>query len=339
MGRFRVWRLGLLGVAACAVSKPVAVAPPAPLLVAPVEPVTAEPVKAGEPARAPCEVLRAVAEAARRSFPEEHPAPELAPCLAGKGGAYSFSITYVEDATDGYGPGYVAEMVLLHADAAGNVARSHALSGSSTGTYSRRYALHGLADYDADGTDELLLDVSEWEFEGNGNYYAGVWRVAGARVEPYPPAAKISIAKLEDVDQDGLPDLLVATPFQGTINGCGPDGDYLEFGPKWPMHARAGGGFAFDEVSRAELRRVCPKRPDRVVVRSAAGVDNTELRERLACAVAWGVKSDVIVRELERDCPKSQVVVDECAYQGVLPLCVNVPQLAKWAAVKAPFVM
>jgi len=293
----------------------------------------------GAVAREPCLVLRELAEAARRSFPKEQPAPELAPCLTGEGGAYSYAIRYTEDATDGYGPGYVAELVLLHADEMGRVARSHGLSASRTATYATSYELHGLADYDGDGTDELLLDVSDWEFEGNGDYDAQLWHVAGERLEPYAPAEKIAFTRFADVDHDGLPDLLVATPFRGVINGCGADGTEIEFGPSWPMHAQSGGGFGFDDVSRAEVLRTCPRLPARIVPPTAGGVDNDELRRRLACAVAWGVKSDAIARELERDCPTPQAPLDECSYEGVLPGCVNLTQLVKWAAAKAPFTL
>jgi hypothetical protein len=73
------------------------------------------------------------------------------------------------------------------------------------------------------------------------------------------------------------------------------------------------------------------------VPRSGAGVDNSALRERLACAVAWGVDSSAIARELERDCPKLKSLNDECSYEGVLPVCVNVPQLVEWAGRRPPF--
>jgi len=284
-------------------------------------------------------VLREMVEAARRSFPEDHPAPEAAPCVTGKGGAYGVALSYEKDASDGYGPGYSGNAVLLHADAMGRVARSRALPAPSTGTYATSFTISGVADYDGDGTDELLVAVRDWEFEGNGDYGAQIWRVAGEHVEPYGPAEKLRIARLEDVDHDGLPDVIVPTPFQGRINGCGPDGNEIEFGPSWALHAQVGGGFGFDDASRAEVLRSCPKRPTRLVPRTASGVDNSELRRRLACAVIWGVKGDAIARELERDCPKPKAPLDECSYEGDLPGCVNVPQLVKWAAVKPPFTL
>lgn len=305
-----------------------AVAEPAGRLAEPAEPVDTRP---------PCEVLGELSEAGRRSFPSELPAPDAAPCLEGKGGAYGAALSYTEDASSVYGPGWHGRLVLLHVDGAGRVARSRPLNVASTGTYATTYKLQGLADYDRDGTDELLVSVSDWEFEGNGDYHAEIWQVAGKGVEPYGPAATLPIARLEDVDGDGMPEAIVRTPFQGTINDCGPDGTYIEFGPRWAMHAGAKGEFSFDEVSRAELFRGCPKRPLPLVPRVGGGVDNTKLRERLACAVAWGVSSRTIERELARDCPKLNALSDECSYEGVLPVCVNVPQLVKWSTVEPPF--
>ncbi len=306
-----------------------------PPAVAPVAEVSSAPVVV--PPRPPCEALREIAEVARGSFPSDQPAPESAPCLEGKGGAYSLALGYVEDASSDYGPGYRGRVVLLHADAAGRVARSKAIDVAHTGTWAIDYSLSGVADFDLDGIDELLVKVSDWEFEGNGDYHAEIWNVAGERVEPYGPASKLSIAALEDVNRDGVPEALIRTPFQGVINGCGADGTYIEFGPKWAMHAGPRGEFAFDEVSRAELLRACPKPPLPLVPRAAGGVDNTQLRERLACAVAWGVSSATIARELERDCPKLRALSDECSFEGVLPVCVNVPQLVAWSSERAPF--
>src|SRR6478752_6554685 len=259
MGRFR-WLL-VLGLAACGGAKVAAVARPAPVAAVaaaergPVASATTTAAVEAEPAtavvgppREPCVVLREMVEAARRSFPEDHPAPEAAPCVASKGGAYGVALSYEKDASDGYGPGYSGNAVLLHADAMGRVARSRALPAPSTGTYATSFTISGVADYDGDGTDELLVAVRDWEFEGNGDYGAQIWRVAGEHVEPYGPAEKLRIARLEDVDHDGLPDVIVPTPFQGRINGCGPDGNEIEFGPSWALHAQVGGGFGFDDA-------------------------------------------------------------------------------------------
>jgi hypothetical protein len=329
-----------LGTLSCAgQSRPVTarVAPPVPVAPRVVE-ARVDVVVAGPP-RPPCEVLKEIAEVARASFPSDQAPPEPEPCLEGKGGAYTLALGYVEDASSDYGPGFHGRAVLLHADAAGRVARSRAIDVSRTGTWATDYKLTGLADYDLDGTDELLVTVSEWAFESNGDYHAEIWRVSGERVEPYGPADKLSIARFEDVNRDGVPEVLLKTPFQGVINGCGADGTYIEFGPKWLMHAGPRGEFAFDDVSRAELLRACPKRPRPLVPRAAGGVDNTVLRERLACAVAWGVSSREIALELERDCPKLQVLNDECSFEGVLPVCVNVPQLVAWASKPPPFAL
>lgn len=108
------------------------------------------------------------------------------------------------------------------------------------------------------------------------------------------------------------------------------------------MHARPDGGFVVDGVSYAELSKVCPKAPGKLVPKTAAGIDNDELRKRLACAAVWNKPSKAILSELRASCPKphgSQWDPLDCTYEGTLPKCFNLEQLSTWAAAPPPFTL
>lgn len=337
------WGVGLLLLAGCggvqgAKGQSVAAAPTSSAT--PSESAAPPP----RPSRPPCEVLLELTAPARETFPKPHVALDAAPCLQGKGGAYSLIRTYAGEATnaEGYGGGYFAHLTLLHAKASGEVARSKQMSIEESALASQRWTLEGLADFDADGVDELLVHTTDWEFEANGSESSDIWRVRGDLVEQYPAAKSIPIQRFNDFDGDGLLDLEVAKLFQGTINGCGPDGEWIEFGPTIVAHAVAG-RFDYDEVSQREAKQLCPVAPQTIVPRVQGGIENTELRRRVACAVMWGVPRIAIVKQLEQRCPTPAPPSTEpwlhCDYEGVHPECINLPQLLLWAAVKPPFVL
>jgi hypothetical protein len=293
--------------------------------------------------RPPCDILREVVASAGVSFPEKV-APKLAPCFDGKGGAYSMMTTYIGEAVNAetHGGGYVGQLVLLHATANGRIAQSAPFDIEDSVLESEDWTLEGVADFDADGVDELMTTRVLSQREAKGSSEARVWQVTGERIESYAAAEELYFQRFRDVDDDGVPDLELATPFSGNINSCGPDGEWIEFGPKLVAHANAG-RFVLDVVSEQEVLRLCPERPRSLVPRVRGGVDNTELRRRLACAVMWGTPSDVIVRELERQCPvppgPPKPDWQNCDFEGVLPECVNLRQLFVWASVTPPFVL
>jgi hypothetical protein len=294
--------------------------------------------------RPPCDILRDLVASAKFTFPEQRVAPSSPPCLDGRGGAYSMMTTYVGEATnaESHGGGYLAQLVLVHATAMGQITQSAPFGIEQSALESEDWTLEGLADFDADGVDELMTTRRISQFEANGGGDASVWQLAGDRIEPYRASVGLDFQQFHDADSDGLPDLELATPFAGTINSCGPDGEWIEFGPKLIAHSSAG-RFVLDEVSQAAARELCPEKPRNVVPRARGGVDNTELRRRLACAVMWGTPTEVIVRDLEQHCPPPLPPTKpewmSCDFDGVLPECVNLRQLTAWAAVKPPFVL
>jgi hypothetical protein len=286
-----------------------------------------------------CELLKRRIERARATFPNPERAPEAAPCLEGKGGAWSLAIRYTGEATsaEGYGGGDVGETVLLHVDGAGHVVESQTLAYENSGLAHTTYKLEAAADIDGDAKDELFLSWSDWAFEANGYGGVSVWSFDASGVHRFPAAASIGAAEVVELDNDGLPDLRVSSAFKGSINGCGPDGTEISFGPDWVRHTLPDGTFVWDEASKLRVKQLCPSRPTSIVPLSPRGVDNDELRLRLACARFWGWSEQNIVRELTAHCPRVAVPPEDCAYEGVLPHCVNLELLKTWAAVTPPF--
>ena len=120
----------------------------------------------------------------------------------------------------------------------------------------------------------------------------------GLTVAPLPFAG--ADVRLEDVDRDGLLDVLAALGGTGQRYGGGA----LTF----VAHATPDGGFALDdEVARVALRGQCPERPTALLspVRSDISFDSgpnaeTALAQRVMCARVWGVPVAAITTLIDR---------------------------------------
>lgn len=335
------------GAFGCAAAKP-APAPAATVQVAPPLVDAAPPASPAPEAgakRAPCEILQPLFEESLQSFPEDSPerhVDEMPGCVEGKGGAYAATVTFWGTIDGGDNEGYAARLVIVHLDDAGAVSKSRELEIQRSPITSNEYTFAQLFDYDGDGVDELLTTFRSATYEGDGAS-ANVWKVVGNEVVPYPPTASLQLAGFRDVDADGLPDLVLQTPFQGQIARCGGDRAItIEVGPELILHALRDGTFVADDVSYAELRKTCPAAPHPIVPRTAAGIDNDELRKRIACAAVWGKPAADLERELRAACPKPHVPAWDpldCAYEGTLRKCFNFEMLQSWARATPPLTL
>jgi hypothetical protein len=156
-----------------------------------------------------------------------------------------------------------------------------------------------LVDYDGDGHAELLLtteDRAHEHFERD-NY---ILSVSGDRVRTYPALEGVDIERIEDVDEDGLPDVVsIAVHYPG--EWCF-EMDLIPVGvPPVLYHARPDGSFSFtDEVARAFLREQCPTLPTKLVVPHDRDSPSWDMRARqaIACARMWGASKEAVVEQI-----------------------------------------
>lgn len=113
------------------------------------------------------------------------------------------------------------------------------------------YALVPAADYDGDGTPEVILRRDEWDDESGTDRAYKVYTLRGGEVRPYAPTSELwDIGGVVDADRDGRPDLVRASPWRRS-GACGYMGSTFE-GPGLLAHSLPDGTFSTtDEVARA----------------------------------------------------------------------------------------
>jgi hypothetical protein len=167
-----------------------------------------------------------------------------------------------------------------------------------------------LFDYDHDGEPELIVQLAGHIHEGGDWHRGRVWTFRNGVVALYPPAQDINVRDVQDLDQDGLPDLWTVGPFFAVAEA--PGGSYELTGPRLLAHARADGSFVLDdELARATARRICPSPPQRLVVLDRTpqlGSSGPALNQRatttnVVCARLWGGTPDALRSQIKSECP------------------------------------
>jgi len=117
----------------------------------------------------------------------------------------------------------------------------------------------GIFDYDGDGRGELALSVANGS-EGAQNASTSVWTVSGTEARPYGPTHEFAhaIARVEDADSDGRPDILTYYPhFEGGFYADESGGGW-QGGPLTLWHSLPDGTFTnSDAVGSAHFREAC----------------------------------------------------------------------------------
>ena len=140
-----------------------------------------------------------------------------------------------------------------------------------------------LVDYDHDGEIELYVGAVQSGGEGEHLESHTIFTVLGAAIVPLPAAAKMPLVGVEDVDKDGLPDLLLRY-FEGKDEGPCTGFSYTTSGPSLLGHARRDGTFSVDDdTARAFARKLCPAAPS-----------GDPLTRDVACAVLWGAPRELV---------------------------------------------
>lgn len=162
-----------------------------------------------------------------------------------------------------------------------------------------RAELRAITDFDRDGAPEVVvrsgrpLDSSgtpEWTYE--------VWTLKGAGIVPYAPAAKLKTVWLEDVDSDGIPELVVDPHDIQLGNSMYWSGAKRD----WSLvaHAKPDGTFSLDDdVAKKYARSLCPARPS---LRKALAGGPLCFAGVAHCARLWSVDSSEIIAAFEAAC-------------------------------------
>lgn len=149
-------------------------------------------------------------------------------------------------------------------------------------------------DYDGDGEPELALTLQHIRHEDSDPARGRVWTFRDGHITLYAPARAVDVARVEDVDADGRPDLRSVAPFARVAVALGSGFSYGVVGPEWVFHSLANGEFSsVDAVAVRAARVACPDAPGSAL-RTAVEV---------ACARAWGLSPRDVDAAIQRGCP------------------------------------
>jgi hypothetical protein len=202
--------------------------------------------------------------------------------------------------------GYEGTYTLLRDGATAGVLRwstraggSHPLWPPSMDTY----------DFDHDGEPEFFSPLRYHAGARDPVMALGFVTLKGGRVELYAPAMRLPIDHLEDVDEDGRPDLVLEY-----VVGPGHRCDWHVDGGGGPdivtlvAHTLTDGTFSLgDGVARTQLaaRYGCSGAPVHAINLSdgGSGGEAPAIEEAsIVCARVWGVPKEAVMGELDRVC-------------------------------------
>jgi hypothetical protein len=164
-------------------------------------------------------------------------------------------------------------------------------------------------DFDHDGEPELIAALRTHAGARDPVFALGFVTFKSGRVEPYAPAIGMPIDRLEDIDHDGRPDLVLEY-----VVGRGHRCDWAVDGGGGPdivtlvAHTLADGSFSLsDGVAQTQFaeRYGCTRAPSGTVHVSdgGSGADAPSIVEAsIVCARLWGVAADAVMGELDRVC-------------------------------------
>nr|MBK7067218.1 VCBS repeat-containing protein [Deltaproteobacteria bacterium] len=182
------------------------------------------------------------------------------------------------------------------------------------------------ADYDNDGTPEVIVHRRERDSEAGGHHTRRVFTARGGTLEPYSPAARfLAVDGVVDADRDGRPDLVLESPW-GASSRCGYMGE-THHGPALLAHALPDGTFSTrDDVTRAWTLSRC--------VREEGSGDAPPDVIDVACARIRGASSESVIAALQARAPAGHPrAIDEAHAER----CLTFHEMAAVALVPLPF--
>jgi hypothetical protein len=163
-------------------------------------------------------------------------------------------------------------------------------------------------DWDGDGRAEFYFQISHAQEENNAEATQQdrfhTFTLRDGAVREFIPAASQAL-RIEDVDGDGRPDLVLKSPW--VVEGpCGISSVFYP-GPERLLRSLPGGQFsASDAVAQGFIAHQCRVRPARLLINAAvdgSGSDEASPPLTVGCARWWGRSADEVVRELKDTYP------------------------------------
>lgn len=166
---------------------------------------------------------------------------------------------------------------------------------------------HRAFDFDGDGVTELMLVSETVGAQGVSASTSSLWTRKGDAIVPYGRAPAFSFSGIEDVDDDGRPDLLSRLDYDEIARPrCG---NGFVVAPIFVFHSLPNGDFtAKDTVAKEHFERQCSKDPLDVQLRNADS--SSDFANAIVCARVHGATAEVVKRALEKHC--TSFSVEEC---------------------------
>lgn len=173
-------------------------------------------------------------------------------------------------------------------------------------------------DFDGDGSPEFMYTHSCTK-AGYCPSPVSIWTRKDGQLVPYEhaPRALLTDPRIEDVDEDGRPDLLTRGPYDGVMwracRGHQGKGNFPLVPEKFVVHSEADGTFSEtnDTAQKLFQKTWCPEKPDlgALVITARAlwpgGIPEHErLVHAVVCARVWGLSAKQVLSLLEPLCPK-----------------------------------
>ncbi len=233
------------------------------------------------------------------------------PCVPGPGGRWELVITEVasgpmsEEQHGGTGERLTGRFAFAFVDAADvrrvGAARDFEILRAEDWWRTEHVEVRGHFDLDGDGIEELFVWVGRSEYEGTNRGEVIVMTARGGAVTVYAPGrVGVAIDDVEDVEQDGRPDLVSCAPYCGTSPwGASP---VPAGGPPNVFRSLRDGTFSNqDPLVLDRLRAACPARPARFLAASPSEEGYEEALTAVSCARIFGTPTDEIVQAIRAE--------------------------------------
>jgi hypothetical protein len=199
-----------------------------------------------------------------------------------------------------------------------------------------------IGDVDGDGISEVFVGIFTHE-EGFSEWKTKLLTLKDGTLTEVPLPGGWKPEGIEDVDKDGLYDVMTNGPYGEVTSGTSIGGDNLIFTTPGLFLLHSLGAFHFsqdDELSIATIKKTCPgptlKPSDKIATEITEFCDDMDFEPekgldlrnplQLVCARLWGKKVPPLRRALHSQLKNLENKTGDC-YKELLPLIETTPPL------------